>query len=83
MRADDAIALDAARRLSAFVKAAEARATEMGFVRAPRVGDEGPAYFPFLRQLPELLADQERRAGEGRAGRSRRTGLTPRSGSPR
>ena len=69
MRADDAIALDAARRLSAFVKAAEARAMEMGFEREQtRFGNDGPAYFPFLRQLPELLADHERRAMEGARG---------------
>ena len=69
MRGDDAIALDAARRLSAFATAAEARAMEMGFEREPaRFGNDRPAYFPFLRQLPELLADQERRAREAPRG---------------
>ncbi len=65
-RADDAIALDSARRLSAFKLAAEAGARELGFEREQGylVGDP-PAYFPFLSQLPELLADQERRAKEG------------------
>ena len=62
-RADDAIALDAVRRLSAFRTAAEARAAELGFEREQaRFGNDRPAYFPFLRQLSELLADQERRA---------------------
>ena len=84
MRGDDAIALDAARRLSAFVKAVETKAAAMGFQRAPgtRISDEAPAYLPFLRQLPELLADQERRAKEPRGGRSRSAGATPRRGSP-
>jgi hypothetical protein len=69
MRADDAIALDAARRLSAFAKAAEARAMEMGFELEPaRFGNDRPAYFPFLRQLPALLADQERRSLEPERG---------------
>ena len=78
MRGDDAIALDAARRLSAFATAAEARAMEMGFERDPnRFGNDGPAYFPFLRQLPELLADQERRATE-----SPRGPVPPHGGDP-
>ena len=50
--------------------------------RAGPVRQRRPAYFPFLRQLPELLADQERRAKEARArGRSRGAGPTPRPGS--
>ncbi len=77
MRADDAIALDAARRLSAFAPAAEARAMEMGFERAPRVGDDRPAYFPFLHQLPKLLADQERRAKEAARGPVPQRGADP------
>ncbi len=64
MRGDDVIALDTARRLSAFVKAAQARAKEMGFEWDPTHGNGRAGYFPFLRQLPELLADQERRASE-------------------
>ena len=84
MRGDDAIALDAARRLSAFARAAEARALEMGFERDPnRFGNDGPAYLPFLRQLPELLADEDAGPRNRRAGRSRRTEATPRAGSPR
>ena len=66
-RGDDAIALDTARRLSAFAKAAEAKAAELGFPRGHggvRINNEIPGYFPYLRQLPELLADQERRAKE-------------------
>jgi hypothetical protein len=65
MRGDDAIALDAARRLSAFAKAVDTKAAAMGFERVHnRFSKEPPAYFPFLRQLPELLADHERRAKE-------------------
>jgi hypothetical protein len=65
MRADDVIALDAARRLSVFAKAAEAKAMALGFEREQnQFGNDRPAYFPFLRHLPELLADQERRANE-------------------
>lgn len=65
MRGDDAIAIDAARRLSAFAPAAEARAQALGFEKARnRFSEEPPSYFPFLRQLPEILADQERRAKE-------------------
>jgi hypothetical protein len=65
MRGDDAIALDADRRLSAFAPRAEAKAKAMGFEReVNRFSQEPPSYFSFLRQLPELLADQERRAKE-------------------
>ncbi len=65
LRADDVIALDAARRLSAFAKEAETHAAAMGFPRAQQpVDGETPPYILFLRQLPELLADQERRAKE-------------------
>ena len=55
----------------------------MGFEREPnRFNNDARPYFPFLRQLPELLADQERRAKEPRGGRSRSAGATPRRGSP-
>ncbi len=65
MRSDDAIALDTARRLSAFAKAVDAKAEAMGFQRIKnRFIEEPPAYLPFRRQLPEILADQERRAKE-------------------
>ena len=64
MRGDDAIALDAARRLSAFARAVETKAEAMGFERGQQRAGEAPSYLPFLRQLPELLADQERRAKE-------------------
>jgi len=90
IRADDALALDSARRLSAFKMAAEASAEKLRFEREQgyRVSDP-PDYFPFLRQLPELLTDQERRAREAASRkvrslcRSRHAGLTPRPGSPR
>ena len=85
MRADDAIALDSALRLSAFAKAAEARAMELGFEREQdRFGNDRRAYFPFLRQLPELLADQERRAKDAVRGPIPPHGADPaRPGSPR
>lgn len=77
-RADDVIALDSARRLAAFKIAAEDRAGELGFRRErPPFAVASPAYFPFLRQLPELLADQERRAKE-----SARGPIPPRGADP-
>jgi len=79
-RGDDAIALDAARRLTAFVKAAETKADAMGFVRSHlRFGDDHPSYFPFLHQLPELLADQERRASEPARGPIPKRGDDPKA----
>ncbi len=64
MRGDDAIALDAARRLSTFAKAVEAKAEAMGFQQREARLDHPPSYLPFLNQLPDLLADHERRAKE-------------------
>ncbi len=67
MRGDDSIALADARKLTAFQKVVEARAEAMGFDPPQRVVDrgEGPLpYITFLGQLPELLADHERRASE-------------------
>jgi hypothetical protein len=68
VQADDAVALDAARRLSAFAKAVDTEADAMGFQRAQGRFNEAPSYIPFLRQLPELLADHERRAKEPKRG---------------
>jgi hypothetical protein len=77
-RGDDAIALDAARRLSAFARSAEARAEALGFARERnRFTQEPSAYFPLLRQLPELLADQERRAKDPARGPIPRRGGDP------
>jgi hypothetical protein len=66
MRGDDPIALADARFLLAFVRAVELKAGAMGFERPEGMGSRGePApYIEFLAQLPELLADQERRAWE-------------------
>ncbi len=67
MRGDDAIALIDARKLTAFRKAVETQAAAMGFDHPRRLVDrgEGPTPFiAFLDQLPELLADHERRARE-------------------
>jgi len=65
-RGDDAVALDAARRVAAFTKAAGARLEGLGFPRPDRhgMGSEAVPYFPDLGQLRDLLADQERRAAE-------------------
>jgi hypothetical protein len=78
-KGDDAIAFDAARRLSTFAKAVEIKAADMGFQRlGTHFGsDEAPSYFPFLRQLPELLADHERRAKEPKRGPIPRSGGDP------
>jgi hypothetical protein len=67
-RGDDVIALDTARRVSAFIQAAGPALDAMGLIRPPGVrpvsGREAPPFFPQLGQLPDLLADQERRAKE-------------------
>jgi hypothetical protein len=66
-RGDDALALDAFRRVAAFRDRAEAKAAAMGFPRpgTPRArGNDRPSHFPLLTQFDELLADQERRAQE-------------------
>ncbi len=67
MRGDDAVALADARFLTAFQKAVEAKAEALGFAHPRRFFDrgEGPGpYIDFLGQLPEMLADHERRARE-------------------
>jgi hypothetical protein len=69
VRSDDALALADARKLTAFQKAVEARAEAMGLAHPPSPDGrgQGPApYVGFLGQLPDLLADQERRAREPR-----------------
>jgi hypothetical protein len=78
MRADDSLALFAARRLTAFAKAAEKKADAMGLENSrTRLGYDEPSYFPFLRQLPAILADQERRAAEPARGPIPRRGGDP------
>jgi len=67
MRGDDAVALTDARALTALQRAVEAKAEAMGFARPDRLGGlgDGPTpYIGFLGQLPEFLADHERRARE-------------------
>jgi hypothetical protein len=67
MRGDDAVALADARKLTRLQRDVETRAEAMGFDHPRRLVDrgEGPApYIEFLGQLPELLADHERRARE-------------------
>jgi hypothetical protein len=62
---DDAFALAAASRLTAFARAVDRSAVEQGFeLLAATPGQEARSYLPFLQQLPLLLADQQRRAGE-------------------
>lgn len=79
LRGEDGIALDAGRRLSAFVKAAEAKADEMGFPRpAPEYGREGPGSYFQIGQLDELRADLERRAKM-----PPRTPIPPRGADPK
>ncbi len=77
IRGDDAIALDAARRLSTFAGAVEMKAEAMGFERGQQRAGEAPSFLPFLRQLPELLADQERRAKEPARGPIPQRGADP------
>ncbi len=65
MRGDDALALADARKLTRFQTDVETYAKAMGFEHPRTVVNrgEGPApYIDFLGQLPELLADHERRA---------------------
>jgi hypothetical protein len=62
MHGDDALALTDARKLATLQPAVTARAGAMGFDPG-----KGPApYIAFLGQLPEFLADHERRAREPR-----------------
>jgi hypothetical protein len=78
-RADDAVALDAARRLSAFRKAVDARAEALGFQRG-RPGSPDPTQPSYIRgcsELDLLLADHERRAQERPRGP-----VPPRGGDP-
>ncbi len=66
-RGDDAVVLHDARSLTKLRAAAEAKAGEMGFARPQNFGNDQSAahpYIDFLKQLPELLADAERRAPE-------------------
>lgn len=66
MRGDDAVALADARLLTSLQKAIETRAEELGFPHPNRLdGKAEPVpYIDFLGQLPQFLADQERRAKE-------------------
>ena len=65
-RADDVVALDAARRVAAFVDRVEPRLDALGFpaVPADQRQQEAPPHFANLRQYRSLLADLERRALE-------------------
>ena len=67
MRGDDAITLADARFLAPFQKTVEASAEELGFPKPRQLtanGDREAPFIDFLGQLPELLADAERRASE-------------------
>ena len=66
IRGDDPVALADARFLMGFTRAVEIKADAMGFERPEHMDRRGePApYIEFLGQLPDLLADQERRAWE-------------------
>jgi hypothetical protein len=65
-RRDDAVALDAARRLDRFRKAIEGRAEQLGLKRdeARRGLEIEPVYVRNANVVTELLADQERRNQE-------------------
>jgi len=70
MRGDEALALATARKLAEVQPKIEAEAAKRGFPReqyydSARKGKEKP-YLDFLDQLPQLLADLERRAREGK-----------------
>jgi hypothetical protein len=80
MRGDEASALAAARKLSEVQPRIEAEAARRGFPRqryydSARSGKEKP-YLDFLEQLPQLLADLERRTREGYRVSVVETGLT-------
>lgn len=64
MRGDDAVALADARMLTTFQAAVEAKAEAMGYARPDDLSNRGETkpYIDFLAQLPQLLADHERRA---------------------
>ena len=69
MRGDEALALATARQLAEVQPKIEAEAAKRGFHRqqyydSPRQGKEKP-YLEFLEQLPQLLADLERREKKG------------------
>lgn len=66
MRRDDETALSELRALDALVKAVEAKADAMGYDRPARQARPGKVvpYIDFVNQLPEFLADQERRGRE-------------------
>jgi hypothetical protein len=71
MRGDDRLALIGARLLLAAAPRIEAKASEMGFARQRGFQNRGSGtlpYIDFLAQLPELAADQERRAKEPKRG---------------
>jgi hypothetical protein len=76
IRGDDLTALGAARRLSVFAKAFNTKADALARERGQGERVDTPS-LPFLRRLPELLADQERRAREPARGPIPRRGGDP------
>jgi hypothetical protein len=81
MRSDVPLALVSARKLTAIQPKIEAEAARRGFPHPRSYGDgiqepkEQP-YVPFLGQLPQLLADLERRAREPKVKSMLELGLT-------
>ncbi len=65
-RADDLLALTSAWEVARIRPIIEAKAEAMGFPRRQGFVQAGssPSYLDFLKELPALLADQERRARE-------------------
>jgi len=80
MRGDEALALASARKLAEVQPKIEAEAARRGFRRqeyydSTRRGKPRP-YLDFLEQLPQILADLERRAQEGPRVSVVKSGLT-------
>ncbi|MCL2430694.1 MAG: hypothetical protein FWD12_15835, partial [Alphaproteobacteria bacterium] len=78
-RGDDAVALDAARRLDRFRKAVEPKAAAPGLPQGARrrLNPGDPVYVRNAEVITEVLADQERRAQEAPRGP-----VPPRGGDP-
>jgi hypothetical protein len=80
MRGDEALALATARKLADVQPRIEVEAARRGFQRPRDYGSPGPGkeepYLDFLQQLPQILADLERRARESNRVSVVQSGLT-------
>ncbi len=68
MRGDDALALASARALRTIAASVEAEADRRGFAHEKSRDGRPAPHLDFLDPLPDLVADQERRAAEKAAG---------------